>query len=88
MTREDFLARLQREGYAEIVTVERAANGELDEHTHPFAALALILDGEIEIRCAGERRLYRAGDIFRLAAETLHSERYGPAGVRYLVGRK
>lgn len=32
--------------------------------------------------------VYRAGDIFHLKANVVHTEHYGPQGVQYLVGRK
>ncbi|RQS61226.1 cupin domain-containing protein [Burkholderia sp. Bp8963] len=87
MQREAFVAALEQEGFTEFVTVTREA-GELDEHAHPFEAKALILSGEIHIRIGDEERCYRAGDTFHLPANLPHAERYGPAGVQYLVGRK
>jgi hypothetical protein len=36
----------------------------------------------------GRETLYRPGGVFHLAHAQEHCERYGPAGVRYLVGRK
>lgn len=88
MNREEFLRLLQQEGYSEIVTVEREANGTLGVHTHPFEAKALVLEGEILLECAGSAQLCRAGDSFHLPADEPHREAYGPQGVRYLVGRK
>jgi quercetin dioxygenase-like cupin family protein len=55
----------------------------------PFEARALILSGEIRIRCAGQDEvLYRPGDIFQLDHGQPHSESYGPEGVSYLVDRR
>lgn len=88
MDRARFEEDLQAQGY-EVSTVTRAANGSLDLHTHPFEARALILAGEIQIQCAGEEeKRYRPGEVFHLAQGQPHSERYGPEGVSYLVGRK
>ncbi|TCW77496.1 cupin [Burkholderia sp. SRS-46] len=87
MQREAFVAALEREGFAELVTVTREP-GALDEHTHPFEAKALILSGEIHLRIGDDERCYRAGDVFHLPAHLPHAERYGPAGVHYPVGRK
>jgi quercetin dioxygenase-like cupin family protein len=88
MEREQFINMLNREGFKEIVTVEREANGSLDLHTHPFEAKALILDGELYLYGNGNEQICGAGDIFHLQANEAHAERYGPQGVRYLVGRK
>lgn len=88
MDREQFMHQLQQEGFGEILTVEREANGVLGEHTHPFEAKALVLDGDILLRCGDREQHCRAGDIFHLQAHEPHRESYGPQGVRYLVGRK
>jgi len=88
MDQDSFTQELQREGYATITTVTREPDGFLDSHTHPFEAKALILDGEITLVCEGQARLYRPGEVFHLAQAAPHSERYGPAGVTYLVGRR
>jgi quercetin dioxygenase-like cupin family protein len=88
MEREQFINMLNREGFREIVTVEREANGSLDVHTHPFEAKALILDGELRLYGNGNEHVCKVGDIFHLQANEAHAERYGPQGVRYLVGRK
>ncbi|MBN3764388.1 cupin [Burkholderia sp. Ac-20365] len=88
MERDEFIDALKREGYAEIVTVTRDANGALDAHVHPFEAKALILHGELTIRIGATDHAYRAGDVFHLQANESHSESYGAEGVQYLVGRK
>jgi quercetin dioxygenase-like cupin family protein len=86
--RDAFVAALAGEGFDEVVTVAREPDEALDVHAHPFEAKALILEGELTIRTGETEQRYRAGDIFHLRANEAHSERYGPAGVRYLVGRK
>jgi quercetin dioxygenase-like cupin family protein len=88
MTQDEFAKNLESEGFDEIATVMRDANGSLDDHTHPFEAKALVLDGELRITTAHDDRTYRAGDVFHLKANELHSEVYGPLGVAYIVGRK
>lgn len=87
MERETFIRMLAEEGFPEPVVVTREHGG-MDEHVHPFEAKALIVAGEITIRAGGVARLYRVGDVFHLAANLPHAERYGLQGVQYLVGRK
>lgn len=87
MDRDTFIRTLADEGFPEPVLVTREP-GHMDEHTHPFEAKALIVAGEITIGTCGESRLYRAGDVFHLAAGLPHVEDYGPQGVQYLAGRK
>jgi quercetin dioxygenase-like cupin family protein len=88
MDRDAFAESLTKEGYPDAVVVAREANTAMDLHAHPFEAKALIIEGEMHIRVGDEERLYRVGDVFHLAANEPHSERYGAHGVKYLVGRK
>ena len=88
MEREPFMELLRQQGFEQVVTVEREANGALDLHSHPFEARALILDGELRLVQDGREQVCRRGDQFHLAAHAPHAESYGPQGVRYLVGRK
>ncbi|WP_345815700.1 cupin domain-containing protein [Paraburkholderia sp. PREW-6R] len=88
MNREAFTESLTKEGFPDAVVVTREANTAMDVHAHPFEAKALIIEGDMHIRVGEEERLYRVGDVFHLAANEPHSERYGPNGVTYLVGRK
>jgi quercetin dioxygenase-like cupin family protein len=88
MEREEFLGILEREGFAEAVTVTREPNAALDVHEHPFEAKALILDGELTLRIGETDLIYQPGDVFHLRTREAHAERYGPKGVTYLVGRK
>ena len=88
MNKDQFLRSLQEIGYPEPVEVEQPPNGGLENHTHPFVVQALVLDGDIEIDCAGNVKKYKVGDVFQLGFEELHAERYGPRGVKYLASRK
>lgn len=88
MDRNAFTESLTKEGFPDAVVVTREANVEMEVHEHPFEAKALILEGEMNIRVGDEERAYHVGDVFRVPANKPHSERYGPNGVTYLVGRK
>jgi quercetin dioxygenase-like cupin family protein len=88
MQTDMFIASLKEDGFNDPVTVSREPNGIMEEHSHEFEAKALILEGELSIRASAGEMLYQTGDVFHLAANTPNSERYGPSGVRYLVGRK
>jgi quercetin dioxygenase-like cupin family protein len=85
---EQFTQELRRGGFDEAVLVERDPSGMLDCHSHPFESRALVVVGEITLVVDGLETLYRPGDVFHLKHGQLHIERYGPSGVRYLVGRK
>jgi quercetin dioxygenase-like cupin family protein len=88
MTAEEFSTELREKGFCDLVVVDRQPNGALDLHAHPFESRALILAGEITLVVNHQATSFRAGEVFHLARDTVHAQRYGPSGVRYLVGRK
>jgi hypothetical protein len=88
MNTAQFLEMLSQEGYPDPVEVLQPPNGSLGVHSHSFAVKALVVGGSIEISIAGHTQSYEVGDIFELADQELHSESYGPYGVRYLASRK
>lgn len=87
MDTQTFIQTLAQDGFEPAVTVTREP-GQMDDHTHPFEAKALVVSGEIRIVAGGTERRYGPGEIFHLQAHEPHSESYGPEGVQYLVGRK
>ena len=50
-------------------------NEGLSEHTAPFDALVLVIDGEAEITIAGTAHQVRAGELLRLPAQRPHALR-------------
>ncbi len=75
-------------GYSPVQHMERAAGFSMGEHQHPFDACARVTAGTFFITLKGVQHSYAAGDIFELAAGTLHSEHAGPDGAAYLAGRR
>jgi quercetin dioxygenase-like cupin family protein len=45
----------------------------LSEHTAPYDALVVDLEGEVEIRIAGKRSLLKEGDMMIMPANTPHA---------------
>jgi len=88
MNEKGFRQQLRADGYAEGSIVEWAPNTFNDRHTHEFSAAVLVLEGEITVTTDQGATTCRAGDTFRLAAGTPHVEQIGPAGVKFLSGRK
>jgi quercetin dioxygenase-like cupin family protein len=88
MNTEQFLLQLQRDGFPDPVEVQQSSNGQLGNHEHPFEVRALVIQGSIDITIGGESRTYGAGDVFELGFKEVHSESYGPEGVKYLASRK
>jgi hypothetical protein len=88
MNQAQFIQLLEQEGYPQAIEVKQVPNGSLGDHTHPFAVMALVTKGNIDLTIDGQTKAYAAGDVFQLRFEELHAESYGPDGVTYLASRK
>ena len=88
MKEADYRTALAEKGFDEPVLVKRDADAHLDGHTHPFEAMAYILEGEITIITEASAKTYHAGEVFHLQSNEFHREEFGPGGVTYLSGRK
>ena len=88
MNSTEFEAELKRAGYLDVETKQVKPDTSTQPHTHAFDVRALVTGGEITLTILGEARTYRAGEVFEMTAGCVHSERYGPEGTTYLVGRR
>jgi quercetin dioxygenase-like cupin family protein len=88
MDTAEFESTLGRDGFNEIQTKTLPAGYSVTEHHHPFDVRALVIAGEIVLTVDGVQHAYREGDVFVMAAGREHRENVGPAGVRYVVGRR
>lgn len=87
MDRAAFEAELIKDGFS-------VSEGQMSEaepkplHTHDFEARAMVLEGAITLRTGDTEQTYSVGDIYGLAAGTMHTEVVGPSGVRYVAGKR
>jgi quercetin dioxygenase-like cupin family protein len=88
MDATEFEGSLKQAGFQEIETKKVAANTATQPHSHAFSVRALVLAGDITLTSEGQSRTFRTGEVFEMTAGCVHSERYGPDGSTYLVGRK
>lgn len=88
MTENEFRQLLKEKGFDQPVLVEREPETHLHQHTHPFEAMALILEGDITICKEIDEITYSTGDVFHLLINEPHHEYFGKRGVKYLSGRK
>lgn len=83
-----FEADMRAQGYDEVVKREWAPLTVVATHQHPFAAKALVVDGEMWLTVGNTTQHLQAGDGFELERDQPHSERYGNHGATYWVGRR
>jgi quercetin dioxygenase-like cupin family protein len=88
MTKQAFEATLKAENYPEIVNISKEVGYQMGEHLHAFDAYALILSGDITLTVNGAATTYKAGETFKLSANTMHQESAITHGVNFLVGRR
>ena len=84
---ETFRSIALAEGFDEVLERVWAPNTVIDEHTHPFAVKAKVVQGEMWLTVNGETQHLTPGDLFELERGVPHSERYGPQGATYWVAR-
>ena len=83
----EFEAAERARGCTEVIARSWDPDLVVDEHSHPFGARALVVQGELWLTVAGQTQHLRPGDRFDLPAGTPHTERYGPEGATYWVAR-
>lgn len=88
MNIEDFKQNLADQGYSEATSVTYEPGMENEMHTHEFSGSLLVLEGEFTLVTESGSVTHAPGDTCQLGAGILHSERAGPDGTTFLVGKK
>ena len=86
-TLEAFTAEQRALGCDEVLERKWNPGQVVETHTHPFAARALVVQGEMWLTIGDQTRHLRPGDWFELADGEPHAERYGAEGATYWVAR-
>lgn len=84
----DFASASRALGYTEVLTRTWEPGQVLEQHTHPFDARALVVEGEMWLTVDGVTQHLKAGDRFEVPQGKAHAERYGDAGATYWVARR
>ena len=85
---EQFETQARQEGFDDVLERTWQPGLELERHEHPFAAKALVVQGEMWLTVGDETQHLRPGGRFELAHGTPHAERYGSEGATYWVARR
>jgi len=88
MNQTAYLEMLHKEEFPAPVLVVRERSLFIDHHSHQYEAIALVLEGQIDINIGGVKKICLAGDTFHLLPNQVHTESTGTKGVKYLVSRK
>jgi quercetin dioxygenase-like cupin family protein len=88
ITLETFTQEAQALGFETVLVRDWPANEVVAEHSHPFGVHAIVAAGDLWLAVDGHTQHLRVGDRFTLPANQNHTERYGPQGATYWVGRR
>lgn len=87
-TFESFEQEARSRGYPQVLERSWPAGAVVDDHRHPFAVQALVVQGEMWLTAGGQTRHLRPGDRFELTRDEPHAERYGSEGATYWAARR
>jgi quercetin dioxygenase-like cupin family protein len=85
---EKFKQSLADQGYSNATSVTYEPSMENEMHTHEFSGSLFVLEGEFTLVTEAGSGTYLPGETCKLDAGVLHSERAGPDGTTFLVGKK
>ena len=78
---------LEKDGYKNIVLVEKEPNDFLENHVHNFNVDIIIISGSLEICLSKSSVVLYPGSRFKLKKNEFHNEKAGPEGVNFLSAR-
>lgn len=88
VTFKQFESEKLARGFDEVLERKWDPESVVDDHGHPFAVEALVVQGEMWLRVGDDTRHLRPGDTFALDRDQPHAERYGHDGATYWVARR
>ena len=83
----EFEAVARTRGCDEVMVRDWSPHEVVPTHSHPFAAEALVVAGEMWLTRNTDVEHLKPGGTFVLAPGEPHDERYGPDGATYWVAR-
>ncbi len=88
MTEAEFLEQLAARGYGDAQLKVYPPHSDAPQHTHEFAVMLLVLEGEFTLAEPDRSTTYLPGEVLELAADCPHVERTGDQGARVLLAKR
>ena len=88
MNIEEFKQSLADQGYSDATSVTYEPSMENEMYTHEFSESLFVLKGEFTLVTEAGSVTHLPGETCQLDVGVLHSERAGPNGTTFLVGKK
>jgi quercetin dioxygenase-like cupin family protein len=88
MTEDEWIKKLEEEGYTKIAVHTFEANQTFGDHTHDQQTIHIILKGGMTLTDKTVDTILKTGDRFEIPAGTTHSAVFGPEGCTFIAGVK
>lgn len=88
MYEQEWVDKLEKEGYKHVAVVQNGPNSLFPEHTHEEHTVHVILEGELTLIEEDGNKTLKKDDRFEIPAGTTHSAKCGPEGCTFVVGVK
>ena len=84
----EFENRVRAQGFDEVLERKWEPGQVMATHTHPFAAQAVVVQGELWVTVGEFTAHVVPGGGFEIGRGVQHSERYGSEGATFWVARR
>lgn len=84
----EWLEKLEKEGFKNIMSCANPPHTEFHEHTHEQHTVHVVLEGDLTLREKTGEKTIQEGERFEIPAGTTHNAACGPQGCTFLVGVK
>lgn len=88
MTEEQWIKKLEEEGYSDLAVHVFEPNQAFGDHTHEKATIHIILKGGMILTDKNGETILKQGDRFEIPAGTTHSALCNPEGCTFIAGVK
>ena len=88
MNEQEWIERLNKEGFTEVRVCPIPPNVDMPEHTHDEHTVHVILDGELTITDSEGVRMFRPGDRVEFPAGARHKARGTTENGTMIIGVK
>jgi len=85
---QEWIEKLNKEGYTHVHVCRNAPNAKFDEHTHEHHTVHVVSQGELALAEGDQVTVYHKGDRFEIPAGATHAIQCGPKGCAIIVGVK
>jgi quercetin dioxygenase-like cupin family protein len=88
MKTQEWIEKLESEGYSNVDVCVNAAYLDFGEHTHEEHTVHVILQGELMVTTDSQSEIFNEGKRVEFPVGTKHHAKAGPEGCTFVVGTK